>query len=198
MSAISELTDKKKIENVISFLKMAAHPFGDRKSSVEFFADAAQWNGDDLVSIPALVQGEDLDAYDKSQILQDLEEMWNYKSPAPDFEVLLKPSVDFDDWNRGRSARRAREAEIMFAALNEEIKRLGLPVRLATERYLIIERTIKISAYIDGDYDIRECVQMLEKIEDAWNERQPEPEVTVFLLPTGRESNVAGTNAVAR
>jgi hypothetical protein len=75
--------------------------------------------------------------------------------------------------------------------LKTEIDQRHLPVQLYEERALQFGRQIKIPAYVEGDYDAVDKARMLQSIEDAWNDRDPEPALIATLLPATQRQSFA-------
>jgi hypothetical protein len=59
---------------------------------VRIHRKAARTDGDYLY-VPVRVEG-DLDAYEKAQLMQTMEDEWNYQDPSPARKILLIPTAN--------------------------------------------------------------------------------------------------------
>jgi hypothetical protein len=72
--------------------------------------------------------------------------------------------------------------------LNREIKAHNFPITLYGENASQWGgRFVKIPAFAGGDFDAVDSARMLQSVEDAWNDRDPEPALIVTLVPTMRQ-----------
>jgi hypothetical protein len=75
--------------------------------------------------------------------------------------------------------------------LQNEIRLHNLPIILYSKYAMQLNnRLVQVPAFVEGDSDIVDKAHMLQSIEDAWNDRDPEPALIVTIMPaTQRQSN---------
>ena len=83
----TELPAQESAKEIFDWLNAQA---AAQTSEVKLHTDWAEEDGRFLI-IPARVTG-DLDAYDKASILQEIEDSWNNRDPAPYRVAILRPT----------------------------------------------------------------------------------------------------------
>ena len=67
--------------------------------------------------------------------------------------------------------------------LYSQAEKLGLNVSLLTEDAALQNGWLYLPAHIDGVLDAYDNALKLQKLEDTWNDRVPQPEPPLFLVP---------------
>ena len=67
--------------------------------------------------------------------------------------------------------------------LHQQAEKLGLSVSLLTEDATIQNGWLYLPTHIDGVVDAYDNTVKLQKLEDTWNDREPQPKPPLFLVP---------------
>lgn len=67
--------------------------------------------------------------------------------------------------------------------LNGQAERLGLRVTLLTDEARMQSGWLYLPTHIDGVADAYDNALKLQQLEDTWNDRDPQPEPPLFLVP---------------
>lgn len=82
-------TDVEPLSAIIHFLEDWSQ---SKHVELSFFSDSAKFHSPDLLTLPAAVGDAVVGAWERSQLLQEAEEAWNYQEPAPLQQILLVPT----------------------------------------------------------------------------------------------------------
>lgn len=67
--------------------------------------------------------------------------------------------------------------------LRDEAERIGLHVTMLPEKASLQNGWLYLPMHIDGVVDAYDNALKLQQLEDSWNDRDPQPELPLFLVP---------------
>lgn len=77
--------------------------------------------------------------------------------------------------------------EAVEAFLRERVAERGMSARFLFDQALMEGRWLRLLVYVEGDqYDAYDRASLLQDLEDAWNDQEPQPEPRLWLIPAGR------------
>ncbi len=73
--------------------------------------------------------------------------------------------------------------EEIYEWLQTQAEELGLHVSLQTEKAMLVSGWLYLPVYIENVTDAYDNALKLQQLENTWNDREPQPEPPLFLIP---------------